>query len=208
MLNAKQKRWWSQWERQLEKRLRLSHPYTWMVYICYFKIKKSWHFGSWHLGVDILGVDILGVDILRLTHSMHQASICFVWWYHHKPNLMHAHSSEWRQLWAQLHTILSHHTRFATRHSRCSIIALATYLWNRKIQMQEHISDSGVDVIRGSGGHFIQSKIILMDIKSFTHPEIATNTNWVLSYLLLYLTRVITTLKEYKAASFSLGVVD
>ena len=44
--------------------MRLSQPYSWMLYICYFKILKVDI-----LGVDILGVDILVVDILRLTHD-------------------------------------------------------------------------------------------------------------------------------------------
>ena len=81
------------------------------------------------LGVDISGVDILGVDILTLTHSMHHATICFVWWYH-----------------------------------------------------SENISNSGVDVLRGSGGHFIQSQKILMDFKSFTHPEIALTGSLAIHY--------------------------
>ena len=46
--------------RELEKRLRLSHPCTRMLYICYFKIKKLtfWELTFWELTfweVDILG---------------------------------------------------------------------------------------------------------------------------------------------------------
>ena len=77
-VNAKQKWWWPQSERETEKRLRLSQPCTWMLYICYFKLKKVGILGVDILGVDISGVDILGVDILTLTHSMHHATICFV----------------------------------------------------------------------------------------------------------------------------------
>ena len=63
-LNATQKRWWPQYERELEKRSRPgcppSHIHGCSIYASYFKILKSSP-TFWEL------IAILGVDILRLT---------------------------------------------------------------------------------------------------------------------------------------------